>query len=147
MSDNELFDLSYGRVFGEGVGISRDADPFFESFYNHFLLDAEVAAVFSSTNMTRQVGMLRKSFFHLVAFYVSNEPSAELERIAVIHHKLGIDSRFYDNWSDALIKAVGEFDPDCDLATELAWRWAMAPGLTYMRLLDRFADPDQIELT
>jgi hemoglobin-like flavoprotein len=147
MSENKLFDLSYSRVFGEGVGISIDADPFFQSFYKHFLLDPDIAAVFGQTDMTRQVGMLRKSFFHLVAFYVSNEPSAELERIAAIHHKLGIDSRFYDNWSDALIEAVREFDIECDLSTELAWRWAMAPGLTYMRLLDRFADPDQIELT
>ena len=137
MSDNPLFDESYARVFGSGVGLTDAATPFFESFYRHFLKDQPIADAFSQTDMTRQVSMLRKSFFHLVAFYVSHEPSAELARIAHLHHKLGIDSSYYDLWLDALVSAVREFDPECDQATELAWRWALTPGLTYMRLLDR----------
>jgi hemoglobin-like flavoprotein len=136
MSENELFDESYSRVFGEGVGITEDATPFFEAFYRRFLVDAAIADAFSQTDMNRQVGMLRKSFFHLVAFYVSHEPSAELERIASIHSKIGIQPEYYDLWLDALVDTVREFDPECDLATELSWRWAMTPGLTYMRLLD-----------
>jgi len=136
VSDNRLFDLSYARVFGEGVGISEETTPFFESFYQQFLKDPAIADAFSQTDMSRQVGMLRKSFFHLVAFYVSHEPSAELERIAAIHSKIGIAPEYYDLWLDALVETVREFDPNCDLATELAWRWAMTPGLTYMRLLD-----------
>jgi hemoglobin-like flavoprotein len=137
MSGNPLFDASYDRVFGSGVGLSEAATPFFESFYRQFLKEQPIADAFSQTDMTRQVAMLRKSFFHLVAFYVSHEPSAELARIAVIHHKLGIASDFYDLWLDALVSAVAEFDPECDQATELAWRWALTPGITYMRLLDR----------
>ncbi len=140
MSGNPLFDASYARVFGEGVGLTDASTPFFESFYRHFLKDQDIADVFSQTDMNRQVSMLRKSFFHLVAFYVSHEPSAELARIAVIHHKIGIESGFYDRWLDALIASVREFDPDCDHATELAWRWALTPGITYMRLLDRLPD-------
>jgi hemoglobin-like flavoprotein len=141
MSSNELFDLSYARLFGEGVGIAEDATPFFATFYRHFLEDPDIADSFSQTDMSRQVAMLRKSFFHLVAFYVSHEPSAELERIANVHHQIGIDPGFYDLWLDALVEAVRELDPECDLATELAWRWAMTPGLTYMRLLDRLSEP------
>ena len=140
MSDNTLFDASYARLFGEGVGISEASNPFFEAFYRFFLLDPGIADSFSQTDMTRQIGMLRKSFFHLVAFYVSHEPSAELERIAGIHHRIGIDPGFYDLWLDALVDTVREFDADCDLATELAWRWAMSPGLTYMRLLARLPE-------
>ena len=83
-----------------------------------------------------EVAMLRRSFFHLVAFYVSHEPSAELERIAAVHSKIGIKPEFYDVWLDALVATVRELDPACDLPTELSWRWAMTPGLTYMRLLD-----------
>jgi len=139
VSDNTLFDLSYARLFGEGVGISEGATPFFQTFYVHFLKDPDIADAFSQTDMTRQVAMLRKSFFHLVAFYVSHEPSAELERIAIVHQRIGIEPAYYDRWLDALVTAVREFDPECDLATELAWRWAMTPGLTYMRLLDRLS--------
>lgn len=141
MSDNPLFDASYARVFGEGVGISDDTTPFFEAFYRHFLEAPEIAEAFSQTDMTRQVGMLRRSFFHLVAFYVSHEPSAELERIARVHHQIGIALHYYDLWLDALMAAVQEFDPEFDVATEMAWRWALTPGITYMRLLDRLSGP------
>jgi len=142
MSGNPLFDESYSRVFGEGVGITDASTPFFESFYRHFLKDQPIADAFSRTDMSRQVSMLRKSFFHLVAFYVSHEPSAELERIARLHHGLGIESDYYDLWLDALVDTVRELDPQCDQATELAWRWALTPGLTYMRLLDRITAAD-----
>ena len=137
MSNNPLFDESYDRVFGSGVGLTEASTPFFESFYRHFLKDQPIADAFSQTDMNRQVSMLRKSFFHLVAFYVSHEPSAELVRIAQIHHRLGIEDSYYDLWLDALVSAVREFDPECDQATELAWRLALTPGLTYMRLLNR----------
>ena len=137
MSNNPLFDESYDRVFGSGVGLSEAATPFFELFYRHFLTDQSIADAFSQTDMNRQVSMLRKSFFHLVAFYVSHEPSAELARIAHIHHRLGIDDGYYDLWLDALVSVVRDFDPQCDHATELAWRLALTPGLTYMRMLDR----------
>lgn len=142
MSDNPLFDESYGRVFGSGVGLTEAATPFFESFYRHFLNDQLIADAFSQTDMNRQVSMLRKSFFHLVAFYVSHEPSAELERIAVIHTRLGIASDFYDLWLDALVSAVAEFDPEFDQPTGLAWRLALTPGITYMRLLNRLPPVD-----
>ena len=89
MSVSALFDDSYHRLFGEGVGIKSSADRFFETFYHHFLANPEVAELFSGTDMSRQAGMLRKSFYHLVAFYVSHEPSAELDRIA-LHGTVGL---------------------------------------------------------
>ncbi len=141
MNDNELFDRSYVRVFGEGVGLTESATPFFEAFYRHFLEHPGVEKAFRGTDMSRQVAMLRKSFFNLVAFYVSHEPSAELTRIAQIHHKLRIDPSYYDLWLDALVATVREFDPQCDQTTELSWRLAMMPGITYMRLLDRLPEP------
>ncbi len=142
MSGNALFDESYARVFGAGVGLNESSIPFFETFYRHFLKDQVIADAFSQTDMSRQVSMLRKSFFHLVAFYVSHEPSAELERIALIHHRLGIASNFYDLWLDALVNTVAEIDPEFSETTGLAWRWALTPGITYMRLLNRLPDAD-----
>ena len=143
MSENELFDKSYTRVFGDGVGLTEAATPFFETFYRHFLKHPGIREAFKGTDMDRQVAMLRKSFFNLVVFYVSHEPSAELTRIARIHHRIGIDPSYYELWLDALIRTVREFDPECDQATELAWRLALMPGITYMRLLDQF--PGQSE--
>lgn len=88
--------------------------------------------------MARQTVMLRKSFFHLAGFYVTNAPSSELERIARTHSRLGISAAHYDRWLDCLIATVAEFDPECDAATELAWRWALAPGITFMKLYGYF---------
>ncbi|MGD8418291.1 MAG: globin [Pseudomonadales bacterium] len=140
MSENVLFDRSYTRIFGEGVGLTEAATPFFEAFYGHFLEHPEIARAFRTTDMSRQVSMLRKSFFHLAAFYVSHEPPAELTRLADLHQRLGIDDSFYDLWLDALVSTVYSLDPECDLATELAWRWAMTPGLTYMRMAGRLQE-------
>ena len=134
MSANPLFDASYGRIFGSGVRLGEESDLFFAEFYKNFLLESEIAEFFRETDMARQVSMLRKSFFQLVAFYVSGEPSAELERIALIHHKLGLSSGHYDQWLDSLVGTVRNKDDQCDLATELAWRLALTPGITYMKL-------------
>ena len=141
MSANHCFDASYERLFGESVGIAERADRFFEIFYDHFLADPEVTEMFSGTDMSRQATMLRKSFFHLVTFYVNHEPSAELDRIARIHDRLGILHVLYDTWLEALIKTVREEDAECDPLTEMSWRLAMTPGLTYMRLVSHLA-PD-----
>jgi len=135
MSENPLFDQSYRRLFGDDVAIDKSATPFFVSFYDRFLKDAGVRALFEQTDMVRQQGMLRRSLFHLAAFYVSHEPTPELERIATIHANIGVTNEHYDLWLDALVETVREHDPQSDLATELAWRWAMTPGITYMRLI------------
>ena len=145
MSENTLFDESYARLFGHDIGLPDAADPFFERFYCRFLQDAEVGELFRGTDIPRQVSMLRKSFFQLAAFYVTGIPSSELERLALIHHRLGIATAHYDGWLDALIETVKEQDHDCDQATELAWRWALAPGLTYMKLFGHLSVAQQRE--
>ena len=139
MSGNPLFDESYHRLFGDTVAISESATQFFATFYEHFLQDDAVRELFTKTDMLQQQAMLRRSLFHLAAYYVSHEPSPELERIARIHAKLGVVASHYDLWLDALVATVRQHDDQCDLATELSWRWAMSPGITYMRLIQHFS--------
>lgn len=139
MSDNPLFDASYARLFGNNVTISESSDPFFEAFYDHFLADTEINDFFRETDLQRQISMLRRSFFQLVGFYVSCEPSAELQRIATVHNRLGVDPGHYDRWLDAIVETVREQDPECDETTELAWRLALTPGITYLKLSAKLA--------
>ena len=134
MLTNPRFEASYGRMFGPDIGASESSDLFFKTFYNKFLRHPEVAKLFSGTDMQRQIGMLKKSLFHLVAFYVTGEPSAELEKMAEIHCRVGVDQSMFDDWLEALLDTVQEFDIDADEATKLAWAWALSPGVTYMRL-------------
>lgn len=135
---NPLFDASYERLFGGGIGTDESADPFFAAFYRRFLEDPGIRELFRSTDMQRQVTMLRKSFFHLAGFYVTNAPSGELERMADVHSRLGIGTEHYDLWLDCLVSTVAEFDPESDATVELAWRLALTPGITYMKLYEHF---------
>ena len=79
--------------------------------------------------------MLKKSLFQLVTYYVVGEPNAELERLAHVHDRLGIDASAFDTWMLALVETAAEFDDQWDEATRLAWCWALAPGIAYMRLM------------
>ena len=65
-----------------GAIAPEDSNAFFAAFYRRFLDDPDTAALVRTTDMARQVTMLRKSFFHLAGFYVTNAPSGELERMA-----------------------------------------------------------------
>lgn len=139
--ENALFEASYRRLFGSTISVTARSDEFFEFFYQAFLADADIRDLFRDTDMKRQAAMLRKSFFHLAGFYVTHQPSGELERLARLHHRLGVDDEHYDLWLDSLVATVSVFDAACDLATEMAWRWALTPGITYMKLYAHFARP------
>ena len=143
MLNNPLFDASYARLFGGDVTMQDESDRFFETFYRHFLDDPDIHELFRETDMQRQVVMLRRSFFQVAAFYVTSTPSAELERIGLIHHRLGITSDHFDRWLDALVATVAEMDPECDTCTQLAWCWAMTPGITYLKLFNYYREGQQ----
>ena len=131
---NPLFEASYERLFGGNIALGPETDAFFERFYEHFLRHEEVTRLFARTDMRKQVQMLKRSMLHLVSFYVIDEPNAELTRLASLHRALRIRPALLDQWLLALLETVRELDPQCDERTELAWCWAVTPGITYMRL-------------
>ena len=131
---NPRFEESYARIFGHGITMDDSADEFFRAFYDNFLVDAQIAALFTDTDIERQVGMLKRSLFQLVSYYVVGEPTAELDRLALVHKKQGVESTMFDVWMQALLDTAAQFDADFDETTRLAWCWAFAPGIAYMRL-------------
>lgn len=130
---NPRFEASYERIFGADVAMGRHSEAFFTAFYRRFLDNREVAKLFAQVDMKRQVEMMRRSLLQLASFYVLGERSAEMQRLAQIHRRLHLDSRMFDLWMQALLDTVQEFDEQCDETTLLAWSWAMAPGITYIR--------------
>ncbi len=132
---NPRFEESYARIFGHGVSMDESADDFFRTFLDKFLQDPEIAVLFADTDLSRQVAMLKKSLFQLVSYYVVGEPTAELDRLASLHKKLGIVPQAFDVWMQALIDTAAEYDDAFDETTQLAWCWALAPGIAYMRLV------------
>lgn len=130
---NPRFEASYERIFGADVAMGQQSEAFFMAFYQRFLLNPEVTARFAGVDMRRQAEMMRRSLFQLASFYVLGEPSSTMNRLAEVHQRLGIVSRLFDLWLQALLDTVQEFDGECDEMTLLAWAWAMTPGITFIR--------------
>lgn len=132
MTFEALFDASYERV----IKIKKDDVDFFGAFYENFLsCSPHIAARFHKTDMVKQRGMLKKSFYSLMVFYVTNSLDNSLERIAESHNakNLNIPPAMYDLWLESLIKTASEWDPLFDDDTELGWRLVMSSGITYMK--------------
>ena len=130
---NPRFTASYERVFGRGIGLGESADAFFERFYTNFLAQPGVEPLFADTDMSRQAQMLRKSFFHLVTFQMLNEPTPELQRLGAVHAEQDVPVDMFDVWLEALLATIEEFDPEFCEATQLAWCWALAPGISFVK--------------
>lgn len=132
----QVFESSYRRVVGDGVGIAVQGTAFFQQFYDHFLASSDtVALMFKDTDMDAQVKMLQRSMFHMITFYVSKQEDNYLQGIAESHSmgQHNVAPEFYDLWLEALIKTVSELDPEYEETIGLSWRLAMAPGIVYMK--------------
>ncbi|WP_163557770.1 globin [Halomonas sp. NO4] len=126
-----LFDASYVRVLSREV----EGQSFFEAFYERFLVASpEVAAKFRDTDMARQRAMLKKAFYHLLAFYASSHADYYLQEVAISHSRahLDIPPALYDLWLETLIDTARDFDEQFNDDVELAWRLVMTPGIVYM---------------
>lgn len=132
MSYEEIFDHSYERV----KNLIKDGKPFFGAFYDNFLRMSPAAAEhFAETDMERQKKMMEKSFYGLFIFYATQNANDYLESIAArhSHHDLNIDPKLYDDWLDALIETVKDYDPQFNPEIALSWRIILSPGIAYMK--------------
>lgn len=132
MNFEEIYDQSYQRVI-ENLHNNHD---FFDHFYTKFLASSEeVREKFKHTDMIVQKKMLKKSFYHLLIFYGSNQADDYIQKIATSHNKahLGIRPGLYDLWLDTLMETLSECDPEFSADVELAWRLVLTPGVTYMK--------------
>ena len=132
----QLFDESYDRVVGRGIGLTEKGEQFFRRFYKHFFERSdEIKNKFKDTDMESQARILQKSMYHMISFYVLNTEHDYLQRIAESHARSNYDIKpeYYDHWLEALILTVGELDPQFNRETELAWRLAVTPGILYMK--------------
>ncbi|RAR62201.1 MULTISPECIES: globin [Halomonadaceae] len=127
-----IFDGSYERVLARHIS----GKGFFEAFYLRFVAASEeVAEKFRITDMLRQQAMLKKSFYHLLAFYGSCHADYYLDRVAISHNCQYLDIRpaLFDLWMETLVEILRHFDPHYDDEVELAWCLVMAPGIVYMK--------------
>jgi len=131
MDIERLFDESYVRVLDREV----EGRAFFAAFYERFLAASpQVAEKFRHTDMARQQAMLKKAFYHLLAFYASSHADYYLQQVAISHDRdhRDIPPALYDLWLESLIDTVSVFDEQFDDDVELAWRLVMTPGIVFM---------------
>jgi hemoglobin-like flavoprotein len=90
---------------------------------------------FAHVDMAAQVGVLQKSMFHIISFYVAKTDSEYLRSIALTHSKAQYDIKpeYYDIWLESLIETVRKVDSEFEDDVELAWRLAMSPGIQFMK--------------
>ncbi|MDH3598289.1 MAG: globin [Candidatus Tectomicrobia bacterium] len=127
----ELFHTSYWRV---QTSVHHDQD-FFDCFYVRFLdASPEVRAKFKQTSLTQQKKMM-KAFTHLDRLSAEKTADAYVQCLAQIHSREGRDipPHLYVLWLDCLMATVRDYDPEWTYDVELAWRMALAPGITYMQ--------------
>ncbi len=132
MSFETIYDQSYERVITHTI----DGVSFFDAFYTTFLSSSdEVRQKFRHTDMEKQKGMLKKSFYHLLVFYASSQADDYIQKIAASHNREHLDIRpeLYDVWLDALTHTVQHYDAEYSDDVALAWRLVLSPGITYMK--------------
>jgi len=131
---HRLLNISYQRT------ISPDYRGFFERFYQIFSAsEPRVKQLFAKTEMQRQYQMLMESMTYLISFARDQEPSEEMEKMAMIHGKTGLDFpvEFYDVWLESLIETIQERDPKFNSHVDKAWRKVLAPGIAFMKSFSR----------
>jgi len=136
MNTEALFEKSYQRVIGQGVGITERGQVFFAQFYENFFKSSEqVPEKFANTDMEKQVRMLQKGMYQLITFYLTKSESENLRSIAHTHdaHHYGIEPALYDLWLASLLQTVEELDPEYCPELRLAWEIVMSPGILYMK--------------
>lgn len=114
---------SYGRCC---------ANPaFFDSFYRHFLDSSpEIRAKFANTDMPAQKQLLRQGILNLV-MHARGMPDTKLRALGASHSRHGFDIRpeLYGLWREALLRTIGEHDPQCCVNTREAWREVLNKGI------------------
>ncbi|MEM1114167.1 MAG: globin [Pseudomonadota bacterium] len=129
---DDIFAMSFDRVLHDGAY----SPALISDFYKVFLAASpDVADKFAQTDMAAQRTMLHDSLNTLVDFFRTRVPSPQLQKLAEIHSRGAHDipPAYYDIWLNSLVTALSRHDPEFNEAVELAWRIALAPGITYMR--------------
>jgi hemoglobin-like flavoprotein len=132
----KLFEDSYTRVLGEGIGLSNRGKTFFKQFYDTFFSKSgEISEKFANVDMSTQIGVLQKSMVHIISFYVTKTDTEYLLSIARTHSRdeYDIKPEYYDVWLESLLETVRILDPEFEDKIELAWQLAMTPGIQFMK--------------
>lgn len=112
---------------------ARSNPQFFDKFYELFFRKSpEIPRFFVRTDFRHQKRMLQESLLEMLVYYQTGGGRDQIERLAERHRQLHVKSEHYAFWMDALLEALGQFDPEFGSELDVAWRAAMQSGLDIM---------------
>ena len=118
---------SYGRCCASA--------SFFDDFYASFLASSPaVREKFVRTDMAAQQQLLRAGILNLVLF-ARGMPDSKLQALGKSHSRSHLDIRpeLYDLWVAALLKTIGQHDPQLEKQDVQAWRAVLNKGIDVIK--------------
>ena len=91
--------------------------------------------MFRNTNFAKQKQLLRTGLTMMIMHLDGNRVGTQgLDRIGQSHSRkqLNIDPALYQYWTESLLKAIKECDPQCDAKLEGDWRQALKAGVSHI---------------
>lgn len=120
---------SYGRVLTKQTFIPR----FYEIFTKSH---PSILGLFKNTNFEKQYELLNQSI-NMAILYPQNNVIAKsaITRIRKSHdhEHLNIKPELYPLWTDSLIRALKDSDPEFTPALEKQWREVLEPAINHIR--------------
>ena len=132
MNYENIFNDSYARV----LKVEIKGKDFFDVFYDKFIGSSPaIKEKFKNTKLEKQKQKVKKSFYHLIQFFVTKNVSTYMENIAQVHSKsrMDIEPYLYEFFAQSLIDTIKEFDTEFCNEVELSWRMVLSSGITYMK--------------
>lgn len=119
---------SYGRCLRHGGFIAR--------FYEIFMAShPDIPGMFSRTDFSVQHLALRRGISAAIAHAGGSTLTRRtMTEMAQVHGRKGrapVRPELYLYWSDSLLRAIAEHDPEYDFALEQRWRKALDHTTTY----------------
>ncbi|WP_201316621.1 globin [Dyella sp. EPa41] len=119
---------SYGRCLRQGGFIAR--------FYEIFMAShPDIPGMFRHTDFSAQYSALRRGISAAIAFAGGSTLTRRtMTEMAKVHSRKGrapVSPTLYPYWSDSLLRAIAEFDPEYDFALEQRWRKALEHTTAY----------------
>ncbi len=110
---------------------------FLKRFYALFMSShTDIAAMFARTDLERQHLLLRRALGAVIAYAGGSEAArAVIDRIGQSHgrHGFNIQPWMYDYWTDSLMQAVAEHDPQFSIQLERRWRRALSMATDHIK--------------
>ena len=129
--------IDYEDIFNRSRCHILSEAEFIPYFYQQLIrLNLDTDNLFISRDIKRQHLILRRTLMGLMDIEQMSDKKLEYwMNISRIHNNTGIPVENYEQWSEALLKAVQKFDPDYDEHTAIAWRTYLDQAVAIIKLV------------